>query len=230
MILLASPSQETLARWKQGMRGFANVDCLDNLDLLKNNLARNKPKVLLLDLDLPELGGPSGIAALVKASPGTRIIILTNAISDEAEWELFKSGVRGCCLKDVEPKQLKNIVTAVQQGELWIRRTLTCRLLDELGAVALEKNQIRQAASDLLANLTQREQEIATLVGNGENNKQIAQRLAISERTVKAHLTEVFRKLNIEDRLKLALIVTGTLDTSAQMHKVNSNRFIAREQ
>ncbi|MGA8146849.1 MAG: response regulator transcription factor [Gallionellaceae bacterium] len=216
MILLASPLQDTLARWRQGLRGVSHDLCIGNLDLLKEDIERIKPSILLLDYDLPKLECSKGVATLMKLSPETKIVILSNAISDETEWELFKSGVKGCCQKDVDPKLLKNIVNAVRHGELWIRRTLTCRLLDELGAVALEKNQIKQAASDLLANLTQREQEIATLVGNGENNKQIARRLAISERTVKAHLTEVFRKLNIEDRLKLALIVTGSLDSSGQ--------------
>ncbi|TAN79521.1 MAG: response regulator transcription factor, partial [Gallionella sp.] len=61
------------------------------------------------------------------------------------------------------------------------------------------------------ANLTRREHEIATLVGNGESNKQIALRLAITERTVKAHLTEIFRKLDVADRLRLALLVTGSM-------------------
>ena len=70
---------------------------------------------------------------------------------------------------------------------------------------------MEQSISDLLANLTRRECEIATLVGNGESNKQIARLLDITERTVKAHLTEVFRKLEIADRLKLALMVKGSM-------------------
>ena len=66
---------------------------------------------------------------------------------------------------------------------------------------------IEQAVNDLLENLTRREYEIAMLVGKGESNKKIAQHLAITERTVKAHLTEIFRKLQISDRIKLALIM-----------------------
>jgi two-component system NarL family response regulator len=77
--------------------------------------------------------------------------------------------------------------------------------------ITQEKNKIKQAVGELLANLTRREYEIATLVGNGESNKQIARRLDITERTVKAHLTEVFRKLDVGDRLKLALIVKGSM-------------------
>ena len=100
---------------------------------------------------------------------------------------------------------------AVQQGELWIRRSLSWHLLNELVTITQEKNRIKQAVGELLANLTRREYEIATLVGNGETNKQIARRLDITERTVKAHLTEVFRKLDVADRLKLALIVKGSI-------------------
>jgi DNA-binding NarL/FixJ family response regulator len=199
------------------MEGAAQVSCVDNLDALRDDLAQIKPSILLLDHDLPGLGGSKEVAGLMKLSPETRIIILSNVISDETEWELFKAGVRGCCQKDVYVNHLKDIVRAVQQGELWIRRSLTIRLLEELGAIASEQDHIKQAAGDLLANLTQRELEIATLAGKGENIKQIANRLEISEQEVKTHLTEVFRKLNIEDRFKLALIVTGSLDRSGQI-------------
>lgn len=217
MILLASSSEETIASWQQGVSDFTQIVCAGNFDLLKDDLVRNKPQILLLDKDLPGLDSPAGIADLVKLSPETRIIVLSLALSDQAEWELFKSGVRGCCQKNVESKQLNRVIVAVQQGELWMRRTVTCRLLDELGLIALEKNQIRQATKDLLSNLTQRESEIATLVGIGESNKQIALHLSITERTVKAHLTEIFRKLDVADRLKLALLVTGSLNTRGQM-------------
>ena len=213
MILLASSSPDRLSNWKQGVRGFPHISCVGGFDLLRDKIVRSKPQILLLDHDLPGLDSPSHIADLKKLSPETKIVILSRALSDKTEWELFKAGVRGCCKKDIDPKQLVTVIAAIQQGELWIRRTLTCRLLDELGMIALEKNQIKQAASDLLANLTRREHEIATLVGNGESNKQIAQRLEITERTVKAHLTEVFRKLKVADRLKLALIVTSSLGT-----------------
>ena len=216
MILLASSTPDLLASWKQGVRGFPRISCIDSLNLLREGLVRIKPQMLLLDYDLPGLDIRAGIADLKELSPETKIIILSHTLSDESEWELFKTGVKGCCPKDIDSKQLKSVVEAIHQGELWMRRTLTSRLLDELGKIALEKNQIKQAASDLLANLTRREHEIATLVGNGESNKQIAQHLAITERTVKAHLTEIFRKLKVADRLKLALIVTGSLSTRDQ--------------
>ena len=103
---------------------------------------------------------------------------------------------------------MKRVVVAVQQGELWIRRSITPRLLDELG-VMRHNFQTSRADVGRLAELTQREREIAAHVGNGESNKQIARQLSITERTVKAHLSEIFRKLGIADRLKLALQVRG---------------------
>jgi two-component system NarL family response regulator len=151
----------------------------------------------------------------MRVSPETKFIILSESVTDEVEWELFRIGVRGCCKNDISTDQLEVVIEAVRKGELWIRRSLSWRLLNELVAMTREQNQIKRTVSTLLSNLTRREYEIATLVGNGESNKQIARRLAITERTVKAHLTEVFRKLEIADRLKLALIVKGSASSSS---------------
>lgn len=211
MILLASSSEEKLSQWEQAVSSYAPVLCSTNMDSVKQELVRIKPKILLLDYELPQLNGPDGISGLMKLNPEVRIIILTSLISDEIEWNLFKTGIRGCCRSDVEPEQLKIIVESVQRGELWLRRALSWHLLNELVAITREKNKMKQAISDLLANLTRREYEIAALVGNGDSNKQIARRLDITESTVKAHLSEVFRKLEIADRLKLALMVKGSI-------------------
>ena len=211
MILLASSSEKNLSRWEQAMSGRAPIFCLTNMGSVRQELIRIKPQILLLDYELPQLDGSDDISGLMKLNPETKIIILTSLISDEIEWNLFRTGIRGCCRSDIEPEQLKIIVESVQRGELWLRRALSWHLLNELVVITKEKNKMKQAISDLLANLTRRESEIATLVGNGESNKQIARRLDITERTVKAHLTEVFRKLEIADRLKLALMVRGSI-------------------
>ncbi|SEF79470.1 two component transcriptional regulator, LuxR family [Nitrosospira multiformis ATCC 25196] len=221
MILLASASQDDLYHWEHGVRTLSPIFCSTNLESLKIELARLKPSVLLLDYDLPQLNGPSGISALIKLHPEAKVIVLSHPLPDEAEWALFRTGVKGVCRRDIDGEQLHSVVTAVQRGELWIRRTLSWHLLNELVTITQEKTKIKQAVGELLANLTQREYEIATLVGNGESNKQIVRRLDITERTVKAHLTEVFRKLDIADRLKLALIVKGSIypgDSSKMSH------------
>ncbi|MCG6933004.1 MAG: response regulator transcription factor, partial [Gallionella sp.] len=121
-----------------------------------------------------------------------------------------KAGVRGCCPNDLKPQDLKQVVLTVQQGELWIRRRLTSRLVDELGKTT-SKNKAYRSQFGLLNHLTQREFDIALRVSKGESNKQIAQECSITERTVKAHLTEVFQKLGVTDRLNLALFMSADI-------------------
>ena len=209
MILIASSSSDMLARWEQALQGSNVILTVRRLDSLREGLVRVVPQVLLLDFDLPGLDGPKGVAGLRKANPATKIIALTGVVSDEMELALFKAGVRGCCRSDIDPQLLKRVVAAVQQGELWIRRSITPRLLDELGAQLRDETRTTHVVAGRLAGLTLREREIAELIGNGESNKQIARRLFITERTVKAHLTGIFRKLGIGDRLSLALRVSA---------------------
>jgi DNA-binding NarL/FixJ family response regulator len=205
-LLIASPSQERLATWNHSLDGYISTTVLvEGVGSVSDDVAQIKPEVLLLDFDLL---GSNGVNSLRKLCAETKIIIIGNAISEIMEWELLKAGVRGCCRSDSNSKLLKQVVEAVQNGELWIRRTLTCRLIDELGRTTA-KNKAYQASLGLLNKLTQREYDIAIRVGNGESNKQIAQSCAITERTVKAHLTEVFQKLGVTDRLNLALVLSA---------------------
>lgn len=208
MILIASSSSARLQRWQDGLQGFAAVLVVHQWGSLIAALVHAAPPILLLDLELPGLDGAASIAGLRKAHPSTRIVALTGPLSDETELALFKSGVCGCCRIDIDTQLLKRVVVAVEQGELWIRRSLTPRLLHELGAKLPDESASgRRLDVARLAELTRREREIALLIGEGGSNKQIARQLAITERTVKAHLTGIFRKLGIGDRLRLALKV-----------------------
>jgi len=207
VILLASPSQDLLHRWEQALYGFRSVLAIDQADSVRASLLRERPQILLLDLDLPGLDTPKSIAR--NLNPATNIVVLSGAISEETELALFKAGVRGYCRDNIDPQLLKRVIVAVQVGELWIRRSLVPRLLDELGVQFSSTVDDKRAVTGRLAYLTVREREIAALVGSGGTNKQIAKQLDISERTVKAHLTEIFRKLGIADRLKLALLLAN---------------------
>lgn len=209
MILIACSSADLLARWEHALRGIAQVQAVREMDSLMLDLKRTAPQILLLDIDLAGFSGPDAVFRLRISNPATRIVILSGPISENAELALFKAGARGYCQRDIDPQLLKRAILAVQIGELWIRRSLTSRLLDELGASSSSAIQTRRAIVGRLAYLTQREQEIAALIANGGSNKQIARQLAITERTVKAHLTEIFRKLGIADRLKLGLLIAS---------------------
>ena len=211
LILLASSNKEILLRWEQGLFGFSPMYFSHNFVSLTEKLVKLKPNILLLDYELPGLENQQSILELISLRREIKIVVFSPKLSDEIEWRLFKAGVRGCCQNNMQAEQIQRVINVVLQGELWIRRTLTNQILNELVNVTHEKNRIERAVNDLLENLTRREYEIAMLVGRGESNKRIAQQLAITERTVKAHLTEIFRKLHISDRIKLALIMKDTI-------------------
>lgn len=216
MILLASSRKKILAGWVQGLFGYSPIFFAASLDALKDKLVETKPEVLLLDYSLPGLTVEKDILDLAKLNTKTKIVVFSPELSDEMEWQLFKSGIKGCCRDDIQSEQVRYAIKAIQRGELWVRRTLSRYMLTELVEVTQEKNRIERAINELLANLTRREYEIAMLVGRGESNKRIARQLAITERTVKAHLTEIFRKLDISDRLRLALIMKDTVMSLSQ--------------
>ncbi|SFM22366.1 LuxR C-terminal-related transcriptional regulator [Nitrosomonas communis] len=225
MIIFASSSEDKLTHWKQGLSDISTLYCLTNPDTLRNELIRRTPPILLLDYDFLVIDNSQTIENMLKLSPRTRIILFSPGISDENEWKLFKAGVKGFCLDTISSEQIKRAVEAVCRGELWIRRQLVQRMQDELATAMQEKKHIERAVNNLLENLTKREYEIAILVGRGESNKQIAKRLDITERTVKAHLTEIFRKLAISDRIKLALLVKDTAATTNQVFDNNNSDY-----
>jgi DNA-binding NarL/FixJ family response regulator len=206
-LILASPTKERIASWKLALDGFVcTTSIIITLDMLNDDVERIKPKVLLLDFDLLDLDSSIGATSLKKLSAETKIIIMSNAISEDVEWKMFKLGVRGSCQNNCEPELLTQVVIAVQQGELWIRRTIASRLIDDFGSKS-SKNKAYQASLHLLDRLTQREYDIAMCAGKGVSNKHIAKACGITERTVKAHLSEIYNKLGITDRIHLALIL-----------------------
>lgn len=213
-VMIASTHDECLTLWKQGLRSFADDNLLmgklvdGRLQTLIADVNDRTPQILLLDIRLIELDGSYNIIALRRLCSGTKTIVMTGDIAEDLEWKLLKAGIRGCCRNDIEPELLKQVVKSVKKGELWIRRTLTSRLIDELGN-GHTKIKTHQSALGLLNRLTQREYEIAVRVGKGECNKQIAQECDITERTVKAHLTEIFIKMGVTDRLNLALVLAA---------------------
>ena len=117
---------------------------IDNIGKLIDYIVQVKPEVLLLDYDLV---GLHDMASLRMICTETQTIIIGSAISEEVEWELLKAGIRGCCRNEFEPQILKQVVIAVQDGELWIRRTLTSRLIDELGSTTAKNKAYEPSGS-----------------------------------------------------------------------------------
>lgn len=222
-LIIASPNEERILSWKQGLNGVVKYAIVtDRLHMLWDDVVRIQPEIVLLDIDLLGLKSQNDAARLTRLSTKTRVVILSGAIPEDMEWELLKAGVRGCCRYEISSDVLKQVVMAVLHGELWIRRSLTSRLANELGEIT-SKNRAYRSSHDLLNKLTQREYEIALHVASGESNKKIAQKCSITERTVKAHLVEVFNKLGISDRINLALIISAN-DSNQKRGKSDVNR------
>jgi DNA-binding NarL/FixJ family response regulator len=135
------------------------------------------------------------------------IIAMGDEPSDEEALACFAAGVRGYCNAHAAAELLVSVADVVQQGGLWIGESLMQRLLQ--GTARIPLPQPAGAPPDWAALLTEREREVASAVAEGASNKEVARKLGITERTVKAHTGAIFEKLDVRDRLQLSLIVHG---------------------
>jgi len=210
MLLIASADDELRKRWTRALQDFFAILEASEQAELEQGMAGSKPSILLLDLNLPRLDGIESVSAIQRLSPSTKIIVLSSAPDEKEAISALKAGAMGYCNKDIEPSLLRKAVNVVQKGEIWVGRKTISRLLAELTSLAESHREDCPALAEVYLNyLTPREQQIALLIGNGAHNKEIASRLNISERTVKAHLSAIFQKLQIPDRLRLGLFVAG---------------------
>lgn len=160
-------------------------------------LKRSKPDVLLLDINMPKKNGIEVLEEIKKQKINIKVLILT--VHNEVEY-LLKAvdiGVDGYILKDSESAELKKAINAVMNGESYIQPKLIPALNNRLVARDVDKEK--------LESLTKREIEVLILVANGMFNKEIAIKLNISERTVKNHISNIFKKLDVSDRTQAAV-------------------------
>jgi len=152
-----------------------------------------RPDVVLMDLEMPELDGIEATRRIKAELPETAIVILTAFSDRERILRALDAGAVGYLLKDAEPDELGRAVRAAARGD---------SPLDPKAARALLST---RTSSPPAQSLSLREREVLAMVAEGLPNKQIARRLSISEKTVKAHLTSVFRQIGVTDRTQAAL-------------------------
>jgi DNA-binding NarL/FixJ family response regulator len=199
-VLVACRDDVIASRFTQVLQEQYSVNVAVTWDESMESINRHLHQVLMLDPTLLPDSAATAIEETCLASPDTRIVIIeTPANPDINQVELFKHGVHGFCGGDIAPELLLKAVQAVCSGELWLQRSLITQVIDELARIRTP------GAGRKVKCLTPRELEVAQMVHKGGNNKTIARKLDISERTVKAHLSAIFRKLDIENRLHLAL-------------------------
>lgn len=166
------------------------VECLDNL-------VKYDPEVLLLDINMPDLNGIDVLKKMKEDKSPVKVLILT--VHNELEYLMnaVDIGVEGYIMKDSDSSELKKAIRAVRDGENYIQSSLIPALNNRLLNRDVDK--------DKLASLTNRELEVLAQVANGMFNKEIATNLNISERTVKNHISNIFKKIDVSDRTQAAV-------------------------
>ena len=180
--------------------GARPISTIATGDDLPKQIAASMPSVILFDLgSSPDAKGLAIVSAL---SVLAKTIVLAGSDDDGVAVQALKAGAAGFCPRDTPTDLLRRSVQLVEAGEIWVGRRVMVRLIDELA--------LRTAATPAITGgeqLTRRERELVDLVAGGASNKDIARRLAISVKTVKTHLTSIFRKLGLSTRLELAVAV-----------------------
>jgi two-component system, NarL family, nitrate/nitrite response regulator NarL len=164
---------------------------------------REQPDIILLDLNLPGTDGVDLIPELLTIAPKTRILVLTGVLEPEAHKRAMRLGAMGVVLKEKAPEVLLKAIDKVHEGEIWLDRAMVTNVFGVRSSFSDDSKRDPEAVK--IATLTGREREVVALIGEGLRNRQIADRLFISEGTVRNHLTTVFSKLEVSDRFELLI-------------------------
>lgn len=165
--------------------------------------AREQPHIILLDLDMAGQNGLDILPDLLAVARQARVLILTGLRDPEAHRDAVRRGAMGVLLKDQAAEVLIKAIEKVQAGEAWLDRAVMGHVLDDMRT----KNRPQEADSEeaKIATLTHRERAVLDLVTQGLKNHEIAERLFISDHTVRHHISAIYAKLNLSGRLDLIL-------------------------
>jgi two-component system response regulator DegU len=157
-----------------------------------------RPDVILMDLNMPEMGGVAATRAIKADDPDRVVLALTVSEAEEDIVEMVAAGASGYVLKDVDPISLAHTIQEAHAGRFQLDELLTRRVIMRLGSA------LRQPHRRPSEPLTDREGQILQMVCQGKGNRMIAQRLGLSEGTIKSHLRNLYRKLRVQTRAEAA--------------------------
>jgi len=203
---------------RQGLRTFLELhedvvvvgeagDGLTAVDMVR----QLEPDVVLMDLVMPQLDGIAATRQVKSLRANIKVIALTSFTEDDKVFPAIQAGASSYLLKDVSPDDLVEAIRAVHRGEARLHPDILRKLMDQ---VAHQAGAIRETPARA-ADLTERECEVVRLVAQGCSNHEIGQRLVISDKTVKTHVSNILSKLNLNDRTQLAIyaIKHGLVDS-----------------
>ncbi len=188
---------------RQGLRTF--LDLQDDIDVVGEasngveaveQVRRLLPDVVLMDLEMPEMDGIEATRQVRALSPRTQVIVLTSFSDNERVFRSIKAGAIGYLLKDVSPDDLVRAVQAAHRGETQLHPEVARKLINEYS----NRDETRAPAG-----LTERELDVLRQIARGRNNRDIAEDLVISEKTVKTHVSNILSKLHLADRTQAAI-------------------------
>lgn len=155
----------------------------------------------------------AAVRSLRAAAPQVPLVVLSNMPDDEQGLAALAAGASGYCSALTLPAVLRQVAGVVEHGGLWVGPSLMRRLMQGL-------SKVEATNEPTLNSLSQRERQVAEAVARGSTNKEIARVMGVTERTIKAHLSTVFEKLGVRDRMQLALVVNGVENTTETPRKI----------
>jgi len=166
-------------------------------------VGRDRPDVVLMDIRMPKLDGLAATAAIRARPQPPAVVVLTTFDSDDEVFRALEAGATGFLLKDTPPAELLRAVRLAAAGDSMLSPTVTRRVITRF--TAEDRTNRRRDALDRLRDLTEREREVLVEIGRGHANADIARLLFMSEATVKTHVSHLFEKLSVTNRVQLAI-------------------------
>ena len=192
MILSSAEDLEMVGEVDDGARAVAAV-------------REHRPDVVLMDIRMPEMDGITATAAVRRLDAPPQVIVLTTFQADEQVMSALRAGAAGFLLKDTPPAEIISAVRLVASGEAMLSPSVTRTLLSHLGDT--QASERHRNATRQLAMLTDREHDVAVAVGSGASNAEVAASLFMSEATVKSHVSRLLTKLDVANRVHIAIVV-----------------------
>jgi two-component system, NarL family, response regulator LiaR len=167
--------------------------------------ARLDPDVILLDLLMPQMDGVEATRRILENNPQARVLILTSFGEDDKVFPAIRAGAQGYLLKDIQPGDLVQAIRETYQGKAQLHPDVARKLMIAIASEAHSEEPKPAPVPKELQELTEREREVLEYIARGLTNREIAEKMVISEKTVKTHVSNLLDKLDLEDRTRAAI-------------------------